>query len=505
MTTSIQKRRVFINAIMSLVQIILVSGVIFFLYRFLLKTIGVEQLGIWSLVLATTSVTQVVNFGLSGSVVKFVAKYAARGEDRNVSGVIQTAAISLGLITGFLLLAGFPLIKWALGFVVPLNSLELALLILPFALFSLWLTTIISVFQSGLDGFQRIFMRNLLMIAGSVFYALLCFILAPKYGLIGLAYAQLINNSAILVVSWILIKRLLPALPVVPYQWNRTIFKEIISYGINFQIISITGLFSDPITKAFLSKFGGLSMVGYYEMANRIVQQFRALIVNVNQVLIPAIADLQEKAPEKIRSVYLTSYNLIFYLALPLYTLIIIATPLISEILIGHYEGIFVIFEILLAVGCFLNILNAPSFIANLGTGDLRWNVIGAVAAAILNVVLGIILGLLFNGYGVVVAWVIAFSLGSAVTYVAYYLTHKIPLNELFPRDSRAMFVFYTIILLIFLIIQYELDRTLMTSNMNNFMILLFLSFILIPFWFHPMRKRLMGWVSELLLNRSVN
>ena len=108
MTTSIQKRRVFINATMSIVQIILVSGVFFFLYRFLLKTIGVEQLGIWSLVLATTSITQVVNFGLSGSVVKFVAKYAARGEDRNISAVIQTAAISLGLITGFLLLAGFP-------------------------------------------------------------------------------------------------------------------------------------------------------------------------------------------------------------------------------------------------------------------------------------------------------------------------------------------------------------------------------------------------------------
>lgn len=62
-----QKRQVLINAIMSVVQIVLVSGVQFFLYRFLLKTIGVEQFGIWSLVLATTSVVNIANLGLLGS------------------------------------------------------------------------------------------------------------------------------------------------------------------------------------------------------------------------------------------------------------------------------------------------------------------------------------------------------------------------------------------------------------------------------------------------------
>jgi len=500
-----QKRRVFINAIMSLVQIVLVSGVLFFLYRFLLKTIGVEQLGIWSLVLATTSVTQVANLGLSGSVVKFVAKYVARDEDRNVSGVIQTAVISLAVIIGIVLIIGYPLIKWVLGLVVPPNSLEYSLRILPFALFSLWLTMITSVFQSGLDGFQRIYIRNLLMMISSVFYAILCFIFAPKYGLIGLAYAQVMNNSVVLLVSWILIKRFLPVLPVIPYQWSRNLFKEIISYGINFQAISVTQMLYDPVTKALLSKFGGLSMVGYYEMANRMIQQFRALIVSANQVLVPVIADLQEKTPDRIRSVYLTNYNLLFYLSLPLYTLIIISTPLISEIWIGHYERIFIIFGTLLAVGWFLNTLASPSYFANLGTGDLRWNVMGHIAIGILNAGLGIIFGVLFNGFGVVVAWVIALSLGSGVIYVAYHLANKIPLSELFPQDSRQMFFFYIIILLISLLIQLGFNHIFRTVVMNTIIILLASLFIFIPFWLHPMRKRLMGWVSELLVNRSVS
>ncbi|MFX0141665.1 MAG: hypothetical protein ACFFDN_48960, partial [Candidatus Hodarchaeota archaeon] len=98
-----QKRQILINAIMSAAQIVIISGILFILYRFLLNTIGVEQLGVWSLVLATTSITQIAGFGLSGSVVKFVAKYIARRDNENISGVIQTAAITVSVFVGFIL------------------------------------------------------------------------------------------------------------------------------------------------------------------------------------------------------------------------------------------------------------------------------------------------------------------------------------------------------------------------------------------------------------------
>lgn len=498
-----QKRLVFINAIMSIIQIILVSGVLFLLYRFLLITIGVEQLGIWSLVLATISMAQLTNFGLSGSVVKFVAKYTARGEDKKVSEVIQTAVISLGVIICFVLILGFPIIKWILTLVVPQNSIESAISILPYALFSLWLMMITSLFQSGLDGLQRIYIRNILTICGSIFYAILCFILVPKKGLIGLAYAQVINNSLILISSWILIKRFLPVFPLIPYQWKRTLFKEITGYGINFQVFSITTMFYDPTTKAILSKFGGLSMVGYYEMANRMVQMFRAMILSANQVLVPSIADLKEKDPEKIPSVYSTNYELLFYLALPLYTFIIISTPLISQIWIGHYEGVFVIFGVLLSIGNFLNTLAGPSYFANLGTGHLRFNVISHITIAILNAIWGVILGFLFNGYGVVMAWVIALSLGSAFIYVSYHVINKIPLQELFPRDSRAMAGFLIMILIIDLIIQPKINYNANAITLNILLIIAFLFVITIFLYFHPMRKRLMGWVMNDLLNKK--
>lgn len=499
-----QKRQILINAIMSIVQVLLVGGVLFILYRFLLKNIGVEQLGIWSLVLSTTSVTQIANFGISGSVVKFVAKYIARGEHDNVSGVIQTASISIAIFMGLILLVGYPIIKWILGIVINPESFKLALEILPFSLFALWLIMIANIFNAGLDGSQHIYIRNIILMAGMVFFLLLCFVLAPAYGLIGLAYAQIIQNFVILMCAWILLKRYQPLLPLIPSQWNKSLFKEIIGYGVNFQVISISIMFYDPITKALLSKFGGLSMVGYYEMANRMVLQFRAFITAANQVLVPAIADLKERSPEKIKSVYLTSYQLLFYLSLPLYSIVIVSTPIISELWIGHYERVFILSSILLSIGWFLNTLHVPAYFANLGTGELRWNVSSHVAIAVLNTGIGFLLGALYDGTGVVVGWVISLAIGSSIIYLTYHLRNKIPLIELIPKASRIILIICLMGIFCGFFIQYKFNSAFNIITLNSVIIFVFLMIIIFPLWLHPMRKQLMGWIRSELLNKKI-
>jgi len=499
-----QKRQVLINAGMSVIQMLVIGGVLFVLYRFLLNTIGVKQLGIWSLVLASTSVTQIANFGLSGSVVKFVAKYIARGKNENVSGVIQTAAISISFIVALVLFIGYPIIEKGLALVVPPESLPVAVKILPYAFMALWFVMVTSVFQAGLDGCQRIDVRSGLLMMSSVLNLILCFILVPSYGLLGVAYARILQVSTMFLISWVLLKRYV-SLPVIPYRWDKQLFREIVGYGIRFQAISVASMFFDPITKALLSKFGGFSMVGYYEMANRMVQQFRALIVSANQVLVPAIADMQEKAPQKIEKVYLVSYQLLFYLAVPLFSLVIVSLPIISEIWIGHYERVFVIFGILLSVGWLLNMFASPAYFANLGTGELRWNVIGQIAIGVLNACLGFLLGVFFDGIGVIIGWAFSLALGSSLICLSYHIKHKIPLIELLPKASRIITVACFVGLLSTLVIHHKFNHSFNIIALNSIIILSFSIIVFIPLWLHPMRKRLIGWVNSELLNDRSN
>ncbi|MEN8263537.1 MAG: oligosaccharide flippase family protein [Nitrospirota bacterium] len=498
-----QKRQILNNSIMSVVQIIAIGVTLFLLYRFLLTSIGIEQFGIWSLVLALSSVSQIANLGLSGSIVKFVAKYIARKDSANVSLVIQTAFLSGAVFASIVLIISYPLAKWILGLIIPNESFHHAIAILPHALFAVWIMLVTSILQAGIDGHQRIDLRSFLLIGGAVFNLVLCFILVPSHGLLGAAYARVAQSFTMLLSSWLLLKRLLPSLPVIPYKWDKFLFREIVGYSINFQIISISTMCYEPVTKVLLSKFGGVSLVGYFEMATRLVQQFRAIIVSANQVLVPAIAHLKEKTPEKIQGVYLTSYQLLFYLSIPLYSMIILCSPVISELWIGHYEEAFVTFTTLLAIGYFFNTLAAPAYFSYLGTGELRWNVIGHISIGILNAVLGFLLGIFSNGTGVIIAWTISLALGSSLIYLSYHIKQEIPLSELIPKASNMILLTCTLSILIAGIIRYNLAPGLNSITINIITIFLLSIIVFILLWIHPMRKRLKGWINDELLNKK--
>jgi O-antigen/teichoic acid export membrane protein len=498
------KRQILVNAIMSVAQVVVISGILFVLYRFLLKTIGVENLGIWSVVLATTSVAGIANFGLSGSVVKFVAKYVARGEDEAVADVIQTALISISVAGGLVLLIAYPLVHLILELVMPSDSIEKALSILPYAIMSLWMIIIAGVLQSGLDGYQRIDIRSMILTASALFHLILSFVLVPDYGLMGLAYARVIQTVAMLVISWFMLKRFIPALPVFPYQWNRKLFLEMIGYGINFQAISITQMLCEPTTKALLTKFGGLSMVGFYEMASRMLLQLRSVLVSANQVLVPAIAHLQERSPDSIQNIYKDNYRLMLYIALPFYSIIIVATPVISEIWIGRYEPIFITFSILLAVALFVNTLSVPAYFSYLGVGKLKWNTLGHVITAIMNAILGFMVGYVFGGTGVVIGWIFSLIAGSLMIGISYHTIYKITLWDLLPRECLGVAISCLVAILTAFLIYYKFDYLGNLVLVGCAALLIFSAVIILPLWIHPMRKYLMGWVTYELLRKGL-
>jgi hypothetical protein len=53
-------------------QTLVQTAVLFLVYRYLIGELGIERLGVWGIVLATTSVARVSELGLSGSVTKLV-------------------------------------------------------------------------------------------------------------------------------------------------------------------------------------------------------------------------------------------------------------------------------------------------------------------------------------------------------------------------------------------------------------------------------------------------
>ncbi len=490
----VNKKQIINNAGISVLQTVVSSVSMFVAYRYLLVWLGVDQLGIWSLVLASTSIYQIVNFGLSGSVIKYVAQYIARVEYENVSKVIQTATVSVTVVITVMLGLTFPVLQMILRKIVPADSLGLALDILPWAAAALMLLLISGVFQAGLDGCGRVDLRNWVIMGGALLHLILVLVLVPAFGLQGAAYAKVAQNGMVLLVAFFILRSRLPFLPRGIFRWNKQTFKEIIGYGSSFQAVAIFYTLYDPVTKGLLTRLGSLSLVGYYEMANKLIVLSNSLIVTANQVLIPTFAALKERAPEKVKPLYDVSYRLILYLSIPIYTLTLLYLPMISNIWIGKIERPFILFGSLLCIGYLLDNIIAPARTVYMGLGSLGWNVLGRGITALLNFILGYMLGVLYGGTGVVVGWVFGLSLGCIIILLSYYIKYNIPLKAILPRESAIFFILFSVSIVYNLIITGEKYNALLYINISLIITVIVSIIVVILTLVHPMRAQLLQW-----------
>jgi O-antigen/teichoic acid export membrane protein len=364
---------------------------------------------------------------------------------------MQTAVISIGVALAVVSAALYPGARWTLEIVLPQKSLAEALAILPLALISLWINIVEGILQAGLAGLQRITICNYLEFLGSVSYLLLALRLVPGHGLLGLAYAQVIQSAAILVITWLLLRWRMKGLPIIPRRFSRSLFKELAAYVFHFQFITASQAMRESITKALLAKFGGLALTGFYDLAARCVITTRELLVQANQVLVPTISHLQERDPESIPAVYRESYRLMFFLAVPAFTSLAVLSPLISRIWIGRYEPVFVEFVAILAAGWLVNVLTSPAYVVDLGTGALRWVSAGCISTAILNAGLGFLAGWRLGGPAVVVAAAFSLASGYAIVLVAYHLENRVPFAQLLPKESGGVLFTSFVGVLVFL------------------------------------------------------
>ena len=434
--------QIFKNSVFSILQVIVTSLGLFLLFKFILGELGADQLGVWSLVLSSASLTGIANLGLSGSVVKFVAKYAAYNNHERVSNIIQTTIITVGTISALLLIFVYLFSELLLAWVLDGEYSAVAVEILPYAIFSVWLSVLSRIIMGGIDGYQRIDLRSLLVIVGMISYVGMAYTLIGPFKLLGLAYAQIIQHLVVIIIGYILLRFFTENhLPLLPFRWNGPVFWEMLNYGINFQLISIVTMLYEPTLKYLLALYGGVAFVGFYELASRMILQFRGLIVTANNVLVPAIADMTERDPGKVKHLYNRAISLTALLSFPLYVMLILLLPLISIIWIGDLNLFFIQASILVIVGWYFNTLASTSYYAFLGNGQLKWATIGHVVIGVLNLGLGAFLGRTVGLYGPIWGWTLSLIIGSVIIIYAYHKEESISFEVFLGRDNLILTV----------------------------------------------------------------
>jgi O-antigen/teichoic acid export membrane protein len=238
-----------------------------------------------------------------------------------------------------------------------------------------------------------------------------------------------------------MLRRQLRDLPWFPWNWRYRLIREMFNYGATFQVITFAGMLFDPIVKGLLSHFAGLGTLGYFEMVNKLILQGRTVIVEATRVLVPAMASLRERDQERASELFIRSHRLTFYVSAVLYGMLGMLLTVANLLWIGHYEQLFVQFGLLINVGWYLNTIMGPAYFANMGTGNLKSNVISHLLVLVLTPLLGGVLGSRWAGTGVVLGTALSLAAGSLYLLLAYL--HMAGLGwriHLLPRGLALLF-----------------------------------------------------------------
>ncbi|MFZ2991055.1 lipopolysaccharide biosynthesis protein [Ideonella sp.] len=428
------------NATLTIAQVIVTATTMFVVYRYLLDALGAVKLGTWSIVMATASVARLTDMGFAGGLTRFVAKYRALDDHRAVAEIIETGVTSLAGIALIVLTLVYPLLKYLIPQLIPEAAVD-ALELLPFALCSLGLLTLAGGYLSSLDGILRTDLRNLIMIGGALLYMVLTLVLVRKLGFVGLGWAQLGQSAAVLLAAWWML-RMQIGLPWCPRRWRRARFAEMIGYNAHLQLGSMASLLGDPAAKLLLGRYGDLATVGYFEMATKLVSQLRAIVVNVNQVLVPYIARLRETGDDAVTTLYEKTHSIIFFISTTMFGLLLASVSAVSALWLGSYNTTFVMVCLMMLPAMAVNTLAGAAFFSNLGVGDASRNSLVQVGMGLANLLLGAVLGWLSGGPGVVAGYALSIIAGSLYLMLRYRHARALSASTLVPKGQRTHMLF---------------------------------------------------------------
>ena len=477
------KHKIAINGLVSMFQVFLSGSMLFFIYRFLIKHIGMEEFGLWSIIMTTTSFAKLSEIGMSGRVTKFVSMHIANKKEDQACDVIQTSVLTIAVMMGSVILIAYPISDEILKIAIPLNGMTRAKELLPYAMVSLWLGSLAGAVQAGLDGCQHIVSKNIILMITNIIFMISLLLLVPTYGILGVAIGQIIQTLLVLLISWVVLRKYLLGLPIIVNRWSLLIFKQIFKYSFNFQINSIASLLFEPISKIFMSKYGGLSSVGYYEIASQYILKLRSLLISANQVIVPATAELNEKSPELVRNLYLKSFRFVAYLSTIYYVGIIICSPIVSIFWLDGVNSQFLIFVSILTFGWWINNLSAPAYFINLGTGQMNGNTVLHILGGILNLLLCMFLGPLYGGTGIVLAAMIALLIASISLLLITHYEYKIKIEEALTDINIRLIIEVISAIIIFLYILNFRDFFKIKFLYQNLILIIIYIFISLIFF----------------------
>jgi O-antigen/teichoic acid export membrane protein len=416
-------RRLFLGTVSNFLgqAVVVLSGLI--VLPVIVHHVGATDYGIWVVIWSVTSFVFLLDIGISGGLVKYVAEYVSRGEREEAALMIGAATWIYAVIGVFVALGGLVLALLLPGLldlegharrIVP----PLVTLVAVAAGISIPAVAPLSV----LRGLQRFDAVNLVTGGGAVLGAMFTVAaLLLGTGIVGVAAGAVASTLITFGVSLLVVRRIAPDLSTHLVRRDGARARRLLSFSWSVAVVQVAGRLETRLDAVVIGAALPVRLVTPYDFARRLADGTRIVTEQFVKVLLPAATEVSSAGDRSaLQSLFLTATRLSLGLALAVALPLMVLGGSILSLWVGSAFGGYGDVVAILAAGAVFDLSMYPAA-AVLQSVErhkpLAWMALGT---GVVNVLLSIAFVGPFGVVGVATATLVA-SAGASTLFVIPY------------------------------------------------------------------------------------
>jgi len=269
----------------------------FFVAPYVVRHLGNEQYGVWTIVLSLTGYLGLLDLGVRGAVTRYTARYHAQANHQRTNET-TSAAMATFLLTSLLaLVVSVILAFFAIQHLkMPPQNFFAARVVLMVTGVNICVSLVNGVYGGVLVGLQRFDVTNGVEVVNSAARAgAVVLVLYLGMGIITLAFVQLFFTVTRLVASFRLAHHYYPELRVRPLEADRPNLKSVFSFSFFTFLMQISASVIYASDNVVIGAYLPVAAVTFYAIGGNLVEYARTMVSGISQATSPLASALQAR------------------------------------------------------------------------------------------------------------------------------------------------------------------------------------------------------------------
>ena len=301
---------IFRNVLSNWVGLVVLGAISFILTPILIHGLGELYFGMWVLVSSLVDYYGLMDIGLRATVQRYVAHLRGAKDQDGLDQTIATALVFTLGISAIIFVSVFGL-SWALPHFFKLQGASIPLFRLLVILMGVDMAVTLPARLLGtfLCSVERFDLYNLSgIVSGIIRAVLLVIVLWLGYGVIGVAAVTLAVASLSIPFLWWLVKRAEPGLRVLWHRASWARARQLFSFSFFVSLNTVGYQLRNYTDALVIGRMLSVALVTSFNVATRLMEYFRQIIVGFTGPLLPAFSGLEGRnRAEDVRGLFLVS------------------------------------------------------------------------------------------------------------------------------------------------------------------------------------------------------